>query len=135
MERLNEITRDISQNNESDIDQSRHQYSPFTNENINSLKCYYQGCDFRGVRKSQLLAHLRTHANERRFKCTHPGCEQRFAKRPYLVAHLRTHTGKFLAFSLLSFFNLESLLFTAPHQKRKMCCGGKKTVMDHGMED
>ncbi|EPZ33343.1 Zinc finger, C2H2 domain-containing protein [Rozella allomycis CSF55] len=92
MERLNEITRDISHNNQSDIDQSRYQYSLFTNENINSLKCYYQGCDFRGVRKSQLLAHLRTHANERRFKCTHPGCEQRFAKRPYLVAHLRTHT-------------------------------------------
>lgn len=58
------------------------------------LKCSVADCSAEFTDRNELMAHGRTHTEERPFLCTHDGCPKAFKTLGSREAHLRTHTGE-----------------------------------------
>src|ERR1700733_14333709 len=63
-------------------------------DNTKKKKCAYPGCSYATKNKGHLVAHIRTHTDEKPFKCTHEGCTFATAQNSSLKTHLRNHTGQ-----------------------------------------
>jgi hypothetical protein len=51
--------------------------------------CTHEGCGKKFYERKLLVAHERTHTDERPFACTFPGCDKRFRARNALAYHLK----------------------------------------------
>ena len=51
--------------------------------------CTHDGCEKKFYERKLLVAHERTHTDERPFACTFPGCDKRFRARNALAYHLK----------------------------------------------
>lgn len=58
-----------------------------------TMACTVPGCFKKFNRPARLLAHLRSHNNERPYKCTYEGCDKAYADKKHLNGHvLSAHT-------------------------------------------
>ncbi|KAI3400912.1 hypothetical protein diail_1119 [Diaporthe ilicicola] len=55
-------------------------------------RCTWPGCPKTFNRPARLLAHFRSHTNERPYKCTHEGCDKDYTESKHLKLHLLSHT-------------------------------------------
>lgn len=56
------------------------------------IKCSVADCPKTFNRPARLLAHLRSHNNERPYKCTYEGCDKSYTESKHLKQHLLSHT-------------------------------------------
>ncbi|PSR94234.1 hypothetical protein BD289DRAFT_149116 [Coniella lustricola] len=58
-----------------------------------TIPCTVAGCTKRFNRPARLVAHMRTHNNERPYQCTYAGCDKAYSDNKYLKSHIvSTHT-------------------------------------------
>ncbi|EEH54318.1 uncharacterized protein MICPUCDRAFT_20533, partial [Micromonas pusilla CCMP1545] len=53
------------------------------------FQCSHDGCEKRFYERKLLVAHERTHTDERPFACAHPGCGKTFRARNSLTYHVK----------------------------------------------
>ena len=53
------------------------------------FECPHEGCGKRFFERKLLVAHERTHTDERPFACPHPGCDKAFRARNALAYHVK----------------------------------------------
>ena len=51
--------------------------------------CAYEGCGQKFFERKLLVAHVRTHTDERPFACEYPGCDKKFRARNALAYHVK----------------------------------------------
>ncbi|ROW04658.1 hypothetical protein VPNG_07442 [Cytospora leucostoma] len=56
------------------------------------IKCTVADCPKTFNRPARLLAHLRSHNNERPYKCTYEGCDKSYTESKHLKQHVMSHT-------------------------------------------
>lgn len=60
---------------------------------LKTIKCTHPGCDKSFNRPARLVAHLRSHNNDRPFKCTYPDCDKSYIEEKHLKQHIKgSHT-------------------------------------------
>lgn len=60
---------------------------------LKTIPCTVAGCTKKFNRPARLVAHLRSHNNERPYKCTYEGCEKSYTDNKHLRSHvLSAHT-------------------------------------------
>lgn len=57
---------------------------------LKNIRCTYDGCDKTFNRPAKLVAHLRSHTNERPFICTHLGCNKAYLQDKHLQHHIKS---------------------------------------------
>lgn len=63
------------------------------------IPCTVAGCNKKFNRPARLVAHMRSHNNERPYKCTHEGCDKAYSDNKYLKSHIisaHTKEAKFI---------------------------------------
>ncbi|ORY69736.1 uncharacterized protein BCR38DRAFT_91493 [Pseudomassariella vexata] len=56
---------------------------------LKTIKCTYPDCDKAFNRPARLVAHLRSHKNERPYKCPEPDCEKSYVEQKHLKQHIK----------------------------------------------
>lgn len=60
---------------------------------LKTIPCTVAGCDKKFNRPARLVAHLRSHNNERPYRCTYPDCDKAYTDNKFLQGHiLSAHT-------------------------------------------
>lgn len=60
---------------------------------LKTIPCTVAGCDKKFNRPARLVAHLRSHNNERPYRCTYPDCDKAYTDNKHLQGHvLSAHT-------------------------------------------
>ncbi|KAK4225547.1 hypothetical protein QBC38DRAFT_482593 [Podospora fimiseda] len=66
---------------------------------LKTIQCTHPGCPKTFNRPVRLLAHLRSHANDRPFRCPYPDCDKDYLEEKHLTQHIKgshTHEKKYV---------------------------------------